>query len=318
MILVRLPNLVPALLFGLGLATAGCRRGDNGALLPSGTVEVDETQIGSRYGGRVTEVLVREGDGVTPGQVLARLEADELTAHRNQLTALLAELEAGPRVEEIASAKAEWEVHSAELELARKDEERALELFADKTIAANERDRAVSRAQSTAKAAAAAKARYEMLVAGTRPERIAQTRAELSAIAAQQRELTLTAPSAAVVEVVNIKPGDVLAPNRGAMTLLLTNHLWVRVYVPPAWLGSLKDGQPVKIRADAFPGRDFAGVIEPLARSAEFTPRNVQTPADRAQQVFGIKIRLEDPGHDLRSGMSVEADFGIPQKKPDA
>ncbi|MBL9175612.1 MAG: efflux RND transporter periplasmic adaptor subunit [Verrucomicrobiales bacterium] len=306
------------LLLGLTLATAGCRRGGADALLPSGTVEVDETQIGSRYGGRVTEVLVREGDGVTPGQVLARLEADELTARHSQLSALLAELEAGPRVEEIASAKAEWEVHSAELELARKDEERALELFADKTIAANERDRAVSRAQSTAKAAAAAKARYEMLVAGTRPERIAQTRAELSAIAAQQRELTLTAPSAAVVEVVNIKPGDVLAPNRPAMTLLLTNHLWVRVYVPPAWLGSLREGQKVRLHADAFPGRDFPGVIEQVARAAEFTPRNVQTPADRAQQVFGIKIRLEDAGHDLRSGMSVEADFGIPKTKPDA
>lgn len=307
------PPALPALLAFVSagvLLLAGCRPKDDSASRPSGTVEVDEIHLGSRYGGRVERVRVQDGESVTPGQVLIELAADELTARRGQAEALLAELEAGPRVEEIASARAEWEAHSAELELSRKDRERALELFADRTIAASERDHAVSRAETAGRNAAAAKARYDMLVAGTRPERITQIRAQVAEIQSQLRELTLTSPTNAVVEVVNVKPGDLLAPNRDAATLLLTHQLWVRVFVPQTWLGTIQNGQSVGIRADAFPGREFRGVVEQIARTAEFTPRNVQTPADRAQQVFGVKIRLENSAEDLRAGMAVEADFG--------
>ena len=297
------------------LCLAGCRPADNSASRPSGTVEVDEIHLGSRYGGRVERVRVQDGESVKSGQVVIELAADELTARRAQAESLLAELEAGPRTEELASAQAEWEARGAELELARKDRERALELFADRTIAASERDHAVSRAETAGRNAAAAKARYDLLVAGTRSERVAQVRAQVAEIQSQLRELTLTSPADAVVEVVNVKPGDLLAPNRDAATLLLTRQLWVRVFVPQTWLGTLQTGQSVGIRADAFPGREFRGVVEQIARTAEFTPRNVQTPADRAQQVFGVKIRLEDPAEDLRAGMAVDADFGRGQSR---
>jgi HlyD family secretion protein len=109
--------------------------------------------------------------------------------------------------------------------------------------------------------------------------------------------------------VLSVKAGDVVPANREVATLLLTNHLWVRVFVPAPWLGRVKLGEPASVRVDAFPGRDFKGVIEQIARAAEFTPRNVQTTEERVKQVFGVKVRLDNQDGDLRAGMAADVMF---------
>ncbi|PYI77429.1 MAG: hypothetical protein DMF01_01335 [Verrucomicrobia bacterium] len=113
----------------------------------------------------------------------------------------------------------------------------------------------------------------------------------------------------AILEVLSVKVGDVLPANREAATLLLTGHLWVRVYVPESWLGLIKLGEHVRVRVDSFPGKDFDGVVEQINRQAEFTPRNVQTVADRIKQVFGVKIRLPSDDDRLRAGMAADVYF---------
>jgi HlyD family secretion protein len=275
----------------------------------SGTIETDESRVASRYGGRVEKLFAQEGDTLAAGQVIVELEAAELRARRDQVAAMLAELEAGPRPEEIAAGKAEWEAQVAELDLARAERRRAEELFAEKTVSETERDRAVSRARALEKGVAAARARYDLLLAGTRAERLAQARAQLAEIDTHLREMRIVAPSHCVLEVLSVKAGDVLAPNREVATLLLTNYLWVRVYVPQPWLGHIRLGDPVAVRADAFPEREFAGVVEQVGRAAEFTPRNVQTAEERVKQVFAVKVRLENQEGQLRAGMSVEVKF---------
>src|SRR5207244_11001454 len=67
--------------------------------------------------------------------------------------------------------------------------------------------------------------------------RVTQARAKLADIDAQLAEMQVTAPADSVLEVLSVKVGDVLPANREVATLLLTNHLWVRVYVPEPWLG---------------------------------------------------------------------------------
>lgn len=275
----------------------------------SGTIETDEARVASRYGGRVEKISAQDGESLTNGQVIVQLDAAELHARRDRSAALLAELEAGPRKEEIATAKAEWEAQVANLELARSDAKRAEELFAQKTISITERDQQVTRANWTEKNVAAAKSRYDLLLAGTRPEQITQVRAQLAEIETQLREMSIVAPTNCVLEVLNVKIGDVLAPNQPVATLLLTNHLWVRVYVPEPWLGHIKLGESAKVRVDSFPGKDFAGIVEQVARAAEFTPRNVQTVEERIKQVFGIKVRLDNPTGELRAGMSADVSF---------
>jgi HlyD family secretion protein len=279
------------------------------ALLPSGTIETDEARVASRYGGRVEQVFAQEGDALTTGQPIVRLDAAELRARRQLVAAQLAELDAGPRKEEIAAGKADWEAQLAQLELARTEHKRAEELFAQKTISETERDRAASSASALEKSVAAARARYDLLLAGTRPERLDQARAQLAETDEQLREMTVVAPTNCVLEVLSVKPGDVLAPNREVATLLLTNHLWVRVFVPQSALGAIKLGDAANVRADAFPGREFSGAVEQIGRAAEFTPRNVQTPGERIQQVFAVKLRLKNPDGQLRAGMTVEIKF---------
>jgi HlyD family secretion protein len=294
-----------------------------GTQLVSGTIETDEVRVASRYGGRVTAIHTQEGDIVAPGQLLVELDAAELTARRDQAAARLAELERGPRVEDIAAAQAEWEALQAQVEFARLENQRAQELFVAQTISSAERDQAASRANALEKSAAAAAQRYALLKAGTRAEQIAQARAQLAEIEAQLAEMKIYVPggprsvvSAAdsstpavaterdppyVLETLSVKVGDVVPPDKPVATLLLADRLWVQVYVPELWLDRIQLGQTVRV------GEDVTGVVEQIARQAEFTPRNVQTVGDRIRQMFGVKIRL--PADKLRAGMSVDVTF---------
>jgi multidrug resistance efflux pump len=246
---------------------------------------------------------------LTNGQLIAELDAAELRARRADAAAQLAEWEAGPRPEEIAAAKNDWEAQVADLELARSDARRARELFAQTTISETERDRALSRAAALEKSVAAAKSRYDLVLAGTRPERIAQAQARLAEMDAQLREMRITAPTNCVLEVLSVKVGDVLPANREVATLLLPQHLWVRVYVPEPWLGYLKVNQAVKVRVDSFPEKDFEGRVEQVNRAAEFTPRNTQTVAERIKQVFGVKVWILNHEDVLRAGMAADVFF---------
>lgn len=260
-------------------------------------------------------VLAREGDALTNGQIVVELEAAELRASYASAAALLAELKAGARKEEITAAKNDWEALKAELENALAEAARARELFREKTISETERDRLVSHATALEKSAAAAKSRYDLLLAGTRPERITQAEARVAEIEAQLREMRIASPTNAVLEVLNVKPGDVTAANRDVATLILPGYLWVRVYVPQPWLGHLKTGDKVGIKVDAFRDREFEGEIEQISRVAEFTPRNTQTVAERSKQVFGVKVRLPVADGALRAGMAADVTFrSVPQK----
>ncbi len=281
----------------------------SGSSSVSGTIEVDEARVAPRTGGRIVKLFAQEGDGLTPGQPIVELEAPELRARRDTLAAQLAELEAGPRREELATAKAEWEAQAAQLDLARAEAKRSDELYAQRTISSTEHDRAITAAQTQEKTATAARSRYDLLLAGTRIERLNAARALLADMDAQLRELTVFSPTNCVLETLNVKVGDVVPPNREVATLLLTNHLWVRVFVPEPWLGRVKLGESATVRVDAFPGRNFTGVIEQIARAAEFTPRNVQTTDERVKQVFGVKVRLDNKDGDLRAGMAADVSF---------
>lgn len=286
---------------------AGCSR-RSGSPGVSGTVEADEVQVSSRTGGRVAALHVREGDAVVPGQVIADLSAPELVAQKEQAAAQWAEWEAGPRAQEIAQAQAEVSSLESQLSQARDDARRARDLFQTGVVTAAERDRAETEVKTLEGRLEAARQRWELLRAGTRPERLEQARAQLAELDARLAELRVVAPGHGVLEVLAVKVGDVVGPGRPVATVVLDGPLWVRVYVPQTWLGHIALGDAVTVRADAFPGREFGGRVDQIHRQAEFTPRNVQTAQDRIRQVFGVKIALE-PGDALRAGMTVEVTF---------
>lgn len=270
---------------------------------------MDEVHVAPRVGGRVEKIFAHEGDTLKPGQVIVELEASELKARRDYVAAQLAELEKGPRMAEIEAAKQDWESQAAQLEFARSDATRSQDLLRTKTISPSEAQRTAANANALEKTAAAAQQRYEMLREGTRPERLAQARAQLEEIDAQFRERQIVAPAESILEILSVKIGDVLPPNREVATLILPGYLWVRVYVPQPWLGEIKLGDEVRARVDSFRSEEFRGKVEQINRQAEFTPRNVQTVEDRIKQVFGVKIGLENRDDKLRAGMSADVIF---------
>jgi HlyD family secretion protein len=264
------------------LLLAGCGTRKNAV---SGTIEVDEAHVGPRSGGRVEKILAWEGDRLHEGQVIVQLDASELRARRDLASA------------QIDTAAHDADAQEAQLVFLRDDAGRQKDLLNRRVVSATDAERADSAAKAQEKNVAAAKMR------------VAQARAQLADVDSQLAEMQIIAPADSILEVLSVKVGDVLPANREAATLLLTGHLWVRVYVPESWLGLIKLGEHVRVRVDSFPHTDFDGVVEQINRQAEFTPRNVQTVADRIKQVFGVKVRLPSDDDRLRAGMAADVYF---------
>jgi HlyD family secretion protein len=264
------------------LLFAGCGNRRNTV---SGTIEVDEAHVGPRMSGRVEKIFAQEGDHLHEGQLIAQLEASELRARRDLAAA------------QIEAAIHDHDAQAAQLEYLRANAVRETDLLKRKVVSPNEAEQANSAATAQAKNVEAAQMR------------ILQTRAQLADIEAQLAEMQVIAPADATLEVLSVKVGDVLPPNGEVATLLLTKHLWVRVYVPETWLGFIKLGDHVRVQVDSFPHTDFPGTVEQVNRQAEFTPRNVQTVGDRIRQVFGVKVRLPADDSRLRAGMAADVFF---------
>jgi multidrug resistance efflux pump len=138
--------------------------------------------------------------------------------------------------------------------------------------------------------------------------KLAQAQGQAAELHARLREAELVAPADAVVEVVSVRPGDLVPAGRIVMTMLETSQLWVKVYVPETDLAHVRLGQRATVRVDGY-GRTFDGHVGMIASEAEFLPRNVQTKSDREHEVFGVKVYVEDAQRVLKSGMSATVDL---------
>lgn len=318
----RFPAKLAALALG-ALLLGACSRpgsGRSGELVLSGNFEVDDAQLGFKTPGRVIERTVREGDRVTAGQPIARLDDAEqqsqLALRRAELAAAeaqLAELEAGSRPQEIAAAAATVRSAQADrdrvrLDFARQDELRKKQVISDRDFEAAQAQLKVAEAK-----AAEAAERLKLIQEGPRAETIRQARARADqaraavALATTQLENTrLTSPLAGVVLSHNIEPGEFVSAGTPVVTVAETSHLWVRAYVNQPDLGRVRHGQKVVVRTDSFPGRDFEGVVGFIASEAEFTPKTVQTPKERVKLVFRLKVDVANPKDELKPGMPAD------------
>src|SRR3984893_15288249 len=274
--------LCAAVTVALSISLSACGNRSNAV---SGTIEVDEVHVGPRSGGRVEKIFAWEGNTLRAGQPIVQLEATELQARRDLAAA------------QINTAIHDADAQQAQLDFLRADTKRQADLLKRKVVSPNDAERSVSAAKTQEKNVEAARMR------------VTQARAQLADIDAQVAEMQVISPADSVLEVLSVKVGDVLPANREVATLLLTRHLWVRVYVSELWLGLIKVGEHVRVRVDSFPGKDFDGVVEQVNRQAEFTPRNVQTVEDRIRQVFGVKVRLPNSDDRLRAVMSADVYF---------
>jgi HlyD family secretion protein len=318
--------LVPAALALVALALVlrftvfrgGPREGEIAA---SGTVEATEAQLGFQVPGRIDTLTVDEGARATAGQLLARLDRTEIEARRAQAAAqlgaaraLLTELLAGSRPEDIAQARAVAGAAADRFGDAQRDLERTRTLFQGGAVSQEVMDKAqtafdVARAQRDQTAQA-----LRLVEAGPRTERIAAQRALVAQADAAVRQLDATlanaevrAPFDGVVTVKDREVGEVVGAGAPVLTLSNLGDRWVRIYVREDRIGAVRLGQQADITADTYPGKHYAGEVSYIASEAEFTPRTIQTTEERVKLVYAVKVRITgDTATDLKPGLPAD------------
>jgi multidrug resistance efflux pump len=312
--------VVVAVALGAGYAVYRVRQG-RASFEWSGTVEARTIEVGSRVGGRVESVQVREGDAVAAGQPILTLEKGDLPAQRLIAEGQLEQAESAlekvasrtlptARRAEIAEAQARLQAEQVTQEKAKLDDERTRKLYAGGAATRVDADNAALVLRNANAQVAALRAQLGTLTAGT-PQDVRSGRGLVDAARGRVQqidvmldELVIRAPRAARVEALDLRPGDIIAPNAPAATLLEPDELYVRIYVPETQIGHVRPGLEVPITVDSFPGRSFGGRVESVAREGEFTPRNLQTADERADQVFATRVRIEQGAEVLRAGMA--------------
>jgi multidrug efflux pump subunit AcrA (membrane-fusion protein) len=257
----------------------------------------------------------------------------------------------GWRIEEKQQAASELETAQAEYKQAQADYLRLVESYRNKSVSRLEYDAAVGAHDRAKGRFNAAKAKNDMLQAGTRKQEVAEAKADWDRLEARYdelyrgyrdedkalarakvaearakvrendinlRETTVKVPpelGMALVEVVAVRPGDLVPPNQPVVRVLRAEDLWVKIFVPETKLGIFTENQgvevkvknmPVQVTIDAYPHQKFQGIVSQVANVSEFTPRNVQSIDERRHQVFAVKIRIPDPQGHFHAGMAAE------------
>lgn len=264
-------------------------------------------------------------------------EIDQARAHAQTAAAAFDEARVGARPEQIAAAKARLIAAQVAVDKAKLDADRAEKLFSTQAISQGQLDDAETALKGAmalrdaaseeldelrngtrredivqaAARAAEARANAQLVEAGSRVEDIEAAQASVEAAQGKLDqmdvmlgELVIRAPRAARIESLDLRPGDILAPNATAASLVEDDQLYVRVYVPETQIGHIRPGQEVPIVVDSFPHRTFRGVVEYINSVGEYSPRNLQTADERADQVFAARVGLREGLGDLRAGMA--------------
>ena len=301
------------------LFNVGCNQEGSETIVVSGHVEATEVRVAAKVGGTLEAIAFDEGDRVTKGQELARIDTvdlrlalDAARAEEQQARAELRLLLAGSREEDIAEAEAQVERAQADLDGAERELERMEGLLASGSGTTKSRDDALTRRDTAQAALAAARERHRKLLAGSRPEEIEAARARVAAAAAriaqldqQVHDAILVSPVDGVVTEKLAEAGELLSVGGGVAVVTDLAGAWLNVYLGEPNLARIRIGQSVEVRTDD--GQVRKGEISFVSSEAEFTPKNVQTQDERVKLVYRVKIRLFNEDHLFKPGMPAEA-----------
>jgi HlyD family secretion protein len=284
-----------------------------------GNVDIREVNLGFRVAGRIAEITHEEGDAVTAGEVLARLDEEPFRREVAEARALvdsrharLQWLQTGYRPEEIAQALAAVREREVSLDNARRLFERQTDLLISNTVSQQDHDDAEARYREAEARLHSARAQLALLQSGYRAEEIAQAKADLARAEAARasselrlQDTTLNAPTNGVVLTRAQEPGAVVSTGATVLTLSLSRPVWVRAYIAEPDLGRIHPGLPMAVTTDSRPEQPYHGQVGYISPRAEFTPRNVETPELRTSLVYRLRIIVDNPDEGLRQGMPV-------------
>jgi len=299
------------------------------ALRVSGNIEVTSVELSFKIPGRVQDRLVDEGETVKTGQVVARLDPEDLQhetdgrrAEVQAARAALTELETGYRREEIAQADAALRRISADAERLRVDFARQQQLYKKEVISARDFDASRAAYEASQASVREARERLNLLRSGPRKETIDQARARLAgaeaSLALSETRLgyaVLRSSASGLVLSKNIEPGEQVTAGTPVVTVGMMDEVWMRAYISETDLGRARVGQKATVTTDSWPGKKYQGLVSFISQEAEFTPKSVQTAKERVKLVYRIKITVPNPNGELKPGMPADAEIEIDQTK---
>ena len=306
----------------LGLAAylyhAFCQQDNQEELVLQGNVDVREVSLAFRQSDRILEMLAEEGDRVQKGQVLARLDTQELKLQLQRLNAEIAaqqstvdKLHNGTRPEEIRQAEGNLRQAQAAAEHAAGVYQRKRDIYTSIAgISQQELDNAYHDMEAKQATMSVAEAALQEAKAGPRQEDIAGAEAGLQALRNEQlryiyllSQYELQAPDDGVIRSRLLEAGDMASPSKPVFKLSLPGKKWVRAYVPETELGRVYEGQQARVYIDSLPGTAIGGQVGYISGTAEFTPKHVQTEELRTSLVYEVRVYVDDADNVLRLGM---------------
>jgi HlyD family secretion protein len=310
---------IVATLFMGTLALGGCREDTPRAL---GTLEYDRIAVPAPVAERIVAIDVREGERVRAGQRLLRLEATRTQsatqaaqAEVERQQASVSELEAGPRAEAIAQARAQLAAAQAQARDAAAYSARLQPLGRKQLVAAADVDRARAASGSAQAQVRAATAALAELEHGTRSEELAQGEAALRAARAQAaaqavtlEKLDVVAPRAALVDSLPYHLGDQAPVGSPLAILLVGDAPYARVYIPERQRAGVHVGDTLQVHVDGQ-AQDYRGRVRMVRSEPGFTPYYALTGEDATRLSYLAEIQLGRDAATLPAGLPVRIDF---------
>jgi HlyD family secretion protein len=246
-------------------------------------LEAEQTEISTKYPGRIAVVLAKEGDFVHAGDVLARMDTAELEA---QIQAAKAQVK-----------KAEFEKKMAEAQIATSISQRLFEQqeYQRTSTLARQGWATGEKLDDIANKLKEAQAGYDLAVAArdAATAMIASGQAEVARLNSQLSDSTLVAPTYGRIQYKLAEPGEVLPAGGRVLTLLDLSDVYMTIFVPASVAGPLAIGDNARFTLDPLPGYVFPAQITFVATEAQFTPKTVETAEEREKLMFRVKLSAD-------------------------
>lgn len=315
---------LPLVMLFAAVSLCACKKAPPQAL---GTLEYDRITLPAPVAERIVSIDVREGEQVKAGQPLLQLDPThtraELAAAKaqaQQQREVLAELEAGPRHEDIDKARANLAAAEAQAREARAYYHRLLPLKGKDYVAAADLDRARAAAGNADGQVKAARAALDELLHGTRPEQIAQARSAVASAEAQASaqevllgKLSIVAPRAGRIDTLPYKLGDQAPVGAPVAILLAGDAPYARIYVPEQQRAGVHVGDAIRVYV-AGRGRSYAGKLRMLRSEPGFTPYYALIGDDAARLSYLAEVALGADAAQLPAGLPVRVELAGPSK----
>jgi HlyD family secretion protein len=248
----------------------------------NGRIEATEVDIATKIPGRLIDVSVNEGDAVKTGQIVAKLDTDELNAKVKQAQAQIQQAR-----ENRNYALAIVRQRQSELNLARKNLARSQNLYVNNNVSLVQLQQHESALDTLSAALAAAKTQ---IIAADNA--ISAALAQKEAIETNIDDSTLKSPVNGRVLYKMLEVGEVIGSGGKVLTVLEIDDIYMTIFLPTADAGRVKIGSEARIKLDALDAAIPARVSF-ISPEAQFTPKEIETESEREKLMFRIKVKID-------------------------